>query len=191
MWSYGEESLQQFLEHFNDFRHSLRFTSEISAHLVNFLDVRVKLQENEFLTGLYCKKIDCHQYLHYDSCHPEHMKKSSVYSQILRIKRLCSDSKDCGTRLKYLKKWFLDRCYPKNINNQLKRVKNVIKEEFLRCKDSGKKNIGIPFIVIYHPHPKHLGKLIQKNIKRLYVDAKVRTARNVRSHLVKSKLYPL
>ena len=165
VWSYGEESLQQFLEHFNDFRHSLRFTSEISAHLVNFLDVRVKLQENEFLTGLYCKKIDCHQYLHYDSCHPEHMKKSSVYSQRLRIKRLCSDSKDCGTRLKYFKKWFLDRGYPKNINNQLKRVKNVISEEFLRWKDSGKKNIGIPFIIIYHPHPKHLGKLIQKNIK--------------------------
>ena len=69
VWNQGEESLQQFLEQLNEFHPSPRFTSEISAHQVNFLDVTVKLQENEFLTDLYCKKTDCHQYCHYDSCH--------------------------------------------------------------------------------------------------------------------------
>ena len=44
----------------------------------NFLDVIVKLGENEFLTDLYCKKTVCHHCLHYDSYHPEHM--TSVYS---------------------------------------------------------------------------------------------------------------
>ena len=107
VWTHGEESLQQFLEHLNDFHRSLRFTSEISAHHVNFLDVIVKLQKNEVLTDLYCKKTDCHQYLHYDSCHPEHMKKSSVHSQGLRIKRLCSDSENCETHLKNLKNGFM------------------------------------------------------------------------------------
>ena len=59
-----------------------------------------------FLTDLYCKKTDCHQYLYYhDSCSSGHMKKSSVYSQGLRIKRHCSDSKDSETHLKNLKKW--------------------------------------------------------------------------------------
>ena len=96
VWTHGEESLQQFLEHLNDFYPGLRFTSEISPQQVNFLDVTVKLQENEFLTDLYCKKTD---YLHYGSCNPEHMKNSSVYNQGLRIKRLCSDSKDCETHL--------------------------------------------------------------------------------------------
>ena len=80
------------------------------------------------------------------------MKNSSVYSQGLRIKRLCSDSKDCETHLKN----------PQNIiDNQLKRVKNVSREELLRSKERGNKNIGIPFIVTYHPHLKYLGKLIQ------------------------------
>ena len=176
VWTHGEESLQQFLEHLNDFHPGLQFTSEIFAHQVNFLDVIVKLQENEFLTGLYCKKTNCHQYLHYDSCHPEHMKNSSVYSQGLQIKRFCSDSKDCETHLKNLKNWFHSRGYPENIiDNQLKHLKKVSREDLLRPKERGNKNIGIPFIVTYDPHLKHLGKLIQNNIKHLYADVKVRT----------------
>ena len=79
VWTHGEESLQQFREHLNDFHPGLQ---------VNFLDVIVKLQEIEFLADLYCKKTDCHQYLHYDSCHPEHMRNPCVYSQGLRINRL-------------------------------------------------------------------------------------------------------
>ena len=74
---------------------------------------------------------------------------------------------------------------------------------FLGPKGRGNKNNGITFIVTYHPHLKHLGKLIQNNIKHLYADVKVRfvfthvpfasfrTACNLRSHLVRSKLYPL
>ena len=156
------------------------------------------------MTDLSCKKTDCHQYLHYDSCHSKHIKKSSVYSQGLRIKRLCSDSKDCETHLKNLKKWFHDRGYPENvIDNQLKRVKHESREEHLRPEGGGNKNTVIPLIVTYHPHLKHLGKLIQNNIKHLYADVKVRsvftlapfasfrTARDLRSHLLRSKLYPL
>ena len=122
----------------------------------------------------------------------------------LRIKRLCSDSKDCKTHLKNLKKWFHDRGYPENIiDNQLKRVKGESREELLRPKEKGNKNIVIPFIVTYHPHLKYLGKLIQNNIKHLYADVKVRsvftstpfasfrTVRNLRNHLVRSKLCPL
>ena len=76
-----KESLQKFLEQPNNFHPDLRFTSEISVHQANFLDFIVKLQEDEFLSFLYCKKIDHYQHLHYDSCHPEHMKRFSVYSE--------------------------------------------------------------------------------------------------------------
>lgn len=64
------------------------------------------------------------------------------------------------------------------------------------------KTIGVPFIVTCHPHLKHLDKLIQKNMRHVHADAKVRsvftpvlfasfcTARNFRSHLKRFKLYP-
>ena len=49
VWTHGEKSSQKFVEHLNNFHLGLRFTSGISADQVNFLDVIVKLQENEFL----------------------------------------------------------------------------------------------------------------------------------------------
>ena len=58
MLSHGEESVQKFIEHLNNFHPDLRFTSEISVYQLNFLDVIVKLQKNEFLPDLYCNMIE-------------------------------------------------------------------------------------------------------------------------------------
>ena len=76
---------------------------------MNFLDVIVKKEKDEFVTGLYCKATDSHQYLHYDSYHPDHMKKLSICSQELRIKRLCSDRHKLQKHLENLKNWFCGR----------------------------------------------------------------------------------
>ena len=157
----------------------------------------------EFVTDLYCKATDCHQYLHYDSCHPDHMKKSSIYSQGLRIKRLCSDDHKLQKHLENLKNWFFERGYPGGlIDEQLQRVKRKSREELLRPKGMDNKSVGVPFVVTYHPHLKNISKIIKKHIKHLYADPEVRSVftplpfvsfrsvRNLRSHLVRSKLYP-
>ena len=73
-------------------------------------------------TDLYCKPTDCHQFLDFNS-HPIHIKKSIVYSQSLRIKRLCSSNKAFENHLERLKDWFQNRGYPKTlVDNQLKCV---------------------------------------------------------------------
>ena len=95
------------------------------------------------MADLYCKKTDCHQYLHYGFCDRGHLRKSIVCSQGLRIKRLCSD----------LKKWFHDIGFPENIvDNKLKCIKIKSREELVRPKERGNKTIAIPFIITYHPH---------------------------------------
>ena len=48
----------------------------------------VKIQQGEFVTDLYYKSTDGHQYLHFDSCHASHTKASIVYSQALIMKRI-------------------------------------------------------------------------------------------------------
>ena len=107
VWTHGEEKLHDFLSCLNGFHHNLKFTYEYSTEQINFSDVIVKKRKDEFVTDLYCKATDCHQYLHYDSCHPDHMKKSSIYSQGLRIKRLCSDDPKLQKHLENLKTGFL------------------------------------------------------------------------------------
>ena len=76
------------------------------------------------------------------------------------------------------------------------------REELLRPKGMDNKSVGVPFVVTYHPHLKNISKIIKKHIKHLYADPEVRSVftplpfvsfrsvRNLRSHLVRSKLYP-
>ena len=63
----------------------------------------MKKKKDGFVINLYGKATDSHQYLHYDSCHPDHMNKSSIYSQGLRIKGLCSDGHKLQKHLENLK----------------------------------------------------------------------------------------
>ena len=44
-----------------------------------------------------------HQYFHYDSCHAEHIKRSIIFSQTLRLKRICSQKSDLDSHVKELK----------------------------------------------------------------------------------------
>ena len=90
IWTASEKELDEFLNRLNSFHSNLRFTHECSRESLNFLDVIVKIQEGEFVTDVYCKSTDGHQYLHFDSCHTSHMKTSIDYSQALRMKRICS-----------------------------------------------------------------------------------------------------
>ena len=88
------------------------------------------------------------------------------------------------------------------VDEQLQRVKEKSRKELLKPKIIDKKNVGVPFVVTDHLHLKNISKIIKKHIKHLYVDPEVRSVftplpfvsfrsvRNLRSHLVRSKLYP-
>ena len=104
------------------------------------------------------------------------MKKSSIYSQRLRIKRLCSDDHKLQKHLENLKNWFCERGYPGGlIDEQLQRVKRKSREQLLRPKGMDNKSVGVPFVVTYHPHLKNMSKIIKKHTRHLYADPEVRS----------------
>ena len=96
-WTHGEESLQKFLEELNDFNQNIKFTYEYSAKSIPFLDLKVGLKDRKITTELHVKPTDRHQYLHFSSTHPNHTKRSLVFSQTLRMSRLCSNCTYLGT----------------------------------------------------------------------------------------------
>ena len=49
--------------------------------------------------------MDGHQYLHYDSCHADHIKRSIIFSQTLRLKRICSEKNDLNVDVEDLQIW--------------------------------------------------------------------------------------
>ena len=71
-------------------------------------------------------------------------KKSSVFSQGLRIKRLCSDAISLTNYLKDLKSWFCNRGYPESMDKeQLRRVENRTRDELLCTNSCVGKGVGV------------------------------------------------
>ena len=94
IWAHGKEEIKKFMEKFNNFTPNLRFTYESSKKSISFLDLIITLSEQKLKTTIHVKSTDHNQYLLYASSHPEHTKRSIVFSETLRISRLCSEEND-------------------------------------------------------------------------------------------------
>ena len=64
------------------------------------------------------KPTDRHQYLRYLFSHFKYTKRSIVYSQILRINRLCSLEKDFNYHELSMKDYFVKRGYPESVTEK-------------------------------------------------------------------------
>ena len=199
IWTHGEKSLKNFMMEFNNFNPNIKFTYEFSKASINFLDLNVKFSSGKFQTSLYAKPTDRHQYLHFQSSHPKHTKRSIVYSQTLRASRACSQEEDYKNYCNQMKSWFLKRSYPEHlIDTEMQKVKFKSREKSAKSKLK-----GVPFVVTYHPSLNCLHKIIRNNTYLLYMNEEVknvflpgpmvsfRGARKLSSYLVRAKLYPL
>ena len=144
--------------------------------------------------------MDGHQYLHYDSCHADHIKRSIIFSQTLRLKRICSEKNDLNVHVEDLKTWFRKRGYPDFlIKEQVEKALRLTS----RDENNSKEVNGVPLVVTYNPAFKNLVQVIRKNLQLLYADEEIkkvfspapfvsfRSTRNLKSYLVRSKIYPL
>ena len=79
-----------------------------------------KLKVETLYENLHIKSTDHHQYLQYCSSHPEHTKRSIVFSQTLRTSILRSEENDVKNYRSQMKFCFLKREYPeKPIENKM------------------------------------------------------------------------
>ena len=94
LWTHGEESLKQFLDNLNNYDPNVKFTREYSKKEIPLLDLKVGIKNGNITTDLYVRDTDRHQYLRYTSAHPYLTNTSVVFSQALRLNRLCTFKKD-------------------------------------------------------------------------------------------------
>ena len=200
IWTHGEEKLKTFMAELNSFNDNIKFTYEYNKDSIPFLGLKVISFNGKLITSFYSKPTDCRQYLHYESCHPDHTKRSIVYSQALRLKRVCSRKSDFKEHSLNLRSWFLRRGYPeKVINAEMCKVRfNSESSRF-----NNKQEKGVPLVVTFHPHLKVLQRIVDKHLHVLYMNDEVkrvftpkpmvsfRSSRKISSYLVRAKLYPL
>ena len=124
IWAHGEESLKKFLDQLNGFNQYIKFTNEYNVENIPFLDLKMGLKDGKITTDLHVKPTDRHQYLHFSSAHPNHTKRSIVFSQTLRISRLCSSESDYERNKEKMRSWFVKSEYPeKLIDSEIRKVK--------------------------------------------------------------------
>lgn len=80
------------------------------------LDVKLRIENDGTISSrLYRKPTDGHQYLHWSSAHPESLKRSIPYAQLLRIRRNCTFDVDFEREAGDLLQRFRKRKYPEMV----------------------------------------------------------------------------
>ena len=86
--------LENYIHFISNFHPALQFTHTISDTELSFLDITLCITDDHISTTIYYKDTDTHTYLHHQSSHPSHYKKGLPCSQLLRLRRLCSEDSD-------------------------------------------------------------------------------------------------
>ena len=103
--------LDAYINFVSNFHPAVQFTRTIFTTELPFLDINLRITNDQISTSIYYKGIDTHTYLHNHSSHPRHYKESLPRSQLLRLRRLCSDESDYLERGKEMISFFVQRGY--------------------------------------------------------------------------------
>ena len=107
------DEIEVFATYVNSFHPSLNFTWIISDVQLPFLDFCLKPVPDRLLTSVHYKDTDTHSYLNYTSSHPARGKNSIPYSQLPRLRRICSEDNDFKNKSKEMVSFFQN--YPSNV----------------------------------------------------------------------------
>ena len=84
---------------------SAKFDKFSKTSVINFLVITVLLHENGYMeTYIFYKETNTHDYLNYNSHHPNHIKYNIPFSLAKRIPIFVSDKQKVTLRLKKLRK---------------------------------------------------------------------------------------
>ena len=121
----GDIDEEIFLQLLNSMHPAIQYTLEkakrlkIDGKLVQllvFLSILIYLDENgEIWTDVYYKETNTHDYLHYESHHPEHIKRNIPHVLAKRIIILTSKEKTMRKNLADLRLWLRDCGYPEKV----------------------------------------------------------------------------
>ena len=116
---------KRFLAILNAMDPAIEFTLENSESVtingkkferLNFLDIMIMIDEDGFIhTDIYYKATNSHDYLHYDSFHPEHTLKNIPYCLAKRIVVFCSNELTMNERLDELRELLKQCDYPAKV----------------------------------------------------------------------------
>ena len=106
LWRGTERGFNRYLTQLNSLTEpfGISFGDSQIGHSVSYLDIRFTLLDNELRYQLHRKETDARLFLNTDSYHPEHVFRSVVFSQMIRVVNRNSNSSPLKRDLDELKR---------------------------------------------------------------------------------------
>ena len=86
--------IEPFYKLINELDPDLKITSEKLTADINFLDINIKIVDNQLYFDIYHKPANSFSFLKYKSCHPSHTKSNISLSLARRIIRIVTENRD-------------------------------------------------------------------------------------------------
>ena len=145
---------------------------------ISYLDLWIIKEGNQLYTDLYTKPTDRNTLLKADSYHPLHLKNSLPYSQLCRVKRICTRENDFDRNAEMMLNKFRTRGYKENTLTTAKsKIDKKNRDEFLKTSPK-KSNNSIVFTTKYTKSAEKYKGIVLKHWHILTSDKKI-------SHLYK------
>ncbi|KAJ8048233.1 hypothetical protein HOLleu_00467 [Holothuria leucospilota] len=161
------------LENFvNNFYPCFKFTHDISPYSVNFMDVKFTIKNRGLISTEHFKPTDSHNYLRYSSSHPPTCINAIPYSQLLRARRICSNTNYFERVSSEFCQFFKARGYPSTtLVRALDRIKSVDRNTALQPSGAKPSSDRMPLVLPFQPSIQPIRRAIYKNVKILSQDA--------------------
>ncbi|XP_069609793.1 uncharacterized protein [Ranitomeya imitator] len=198
IWSGTSDELGAFIEELNNNCWNIKLTTTFSTISVDFLDLRVSMDQNRIVTTLFRKQTATNNLLHFESFHPSHLRRGIPKGQFLRLRRNCTRTEDFCMEARQLTNRFRERGYPKKIiSGAFEFSRTRTREEALQPRvrtETNKINLITKFNNqwndIYHILKKNWGILRSEPKLRPFIGDRpqmvARRARNLKDHLTNS-----
>ena len=161
----------------------VEFTFEFSTTSIVFLNTRLILNRELKQTDVdyYVKPTNKQLFLHYRSCHPEHVFKATVYSQALLGKTVCSYDEWCERYMQQLRVKFLQQEYPAAlVDEQFEKVRKLDRDTLIyKKKDKTKqkrkaREMRSCLVVTFNPNNPPLHSWMNNLLRILYEEPEIK-----------------
>ena len=115
MWTKSLSDLHDFHQLLNQLEPSIQYETKYSQCELEFLDLKVLLNDGKISLDIYYKNTDTHQYVPFNSCHPRHTKTNIPYNEARRICTIVENTNRKATRLDELGNFLKARDYPDSL----------------------------------------------------------------------------
>ena len=160
--------LEKFISFVCNFHPALQFEYQISSSCLSFLDIKLQITDNHITTSIFYKETDSHSYLHNDSSHNPKCITSIPFSELLRLRRLCSDDEDFKTKANEMSTFFSNCNYsPNTIQSAINRTSKISQAEALQPRPKQSTTKRTPLVLTYHPHMHRIKRIFLRNFKKI------------------------